>query len=199
MAGNKLRGERGEIPRFNLDASARRDPSPTMTEILANGAPREVREFLGGQGALLRAGAPLPAPVAEWLGAALEAIGRGADANLALRLSTGKRGRHAKLSERELAHIERQIDDLVEQGVTRFDARGIVERYRDALRIRQAKVERLVADFVGQGMSRFDAMEAAEREIPEPDALSGRRGDRAFHEASSDRLLQEMKRSRKRT
>jgi len=173
MSGKKLRGERGAIPTFKLDATGRHEPPRTMTEILANGSPREVREFLGDQGALLRAGAPLPAPVAEWLGAALEAIGGGADANLALRLSTGKRGRSLKLSARELADVERQIDDLVGQGVTRFDAMGIVERYRIAL-----------------------------RHDDDPDALHGK-GEpeqvRREHEAASERLLQQLKRSRKRT
>jgi hypothetical protein len=48
--------------------------APTMTEILMKGTPDEVREFLGAQGALMKAGARLPAPVAEWLGEALEAI-----------------------------------------------------------------------------------------------------------------------------
>lgn len=134
MAARKQRGVR-EIPSYVLDATGRRvlDEPPTMTEVLTKGSPAEVREFLGGQGALMRAGAPLPAPVAEWLGAALEAIGRGDDANRALRVPVGKRARQG-MGVRELAVIEHQIDDLVRQGVSREDAMGIVERYRMALR-----------------------------------------------------------------
>lgn len=135
MAGKKLRGERKAIPEWKLDATGRRvlDEPPTMTEILTKGSPREVREFLGEQGALMRAGAALPAPVAEWLGAALEAIGRGADANRALRVPTSKRARQAT-GVREQAVAKHQIADLVRQGVSREDAAGIVERYRMALR-----------------------------------------------------------------
>lgn len=134
MTTKKPRGVR-VIPSYVLDATGRRvlDEPPTMTEILTKGSSREVREFLGEQGALMRAGAPLPAPVAEWLGAALEAIGCGADANRALRVPTGKRARQA-MGVRERAVIEHQIDDLVRQGVSRQDAMGIVERYRMALR-----------------------------------------------------------------
>ncbi|MFA7604457.1 MAG: hypothetical protein WCY29_15770 [Novosphingobium sp.] len=131
MAEKKLRGKRGAIPKWTLDATGSHEP-PTMSEILSKGLPAEVREFLGGQGALMRAGVPLPAPVAEWLGAALEEIGRGGDANRALRV-VAKQGRDP-MGVRELAVVERQIDDLVEQGVSRFDAMSIVERYRMALR-----------------------------------------------------------------
>jgi hypothetical protein len=131
MAAKKPRGVR-EIPSYVLDATGRNE-SPTMTEILSKGSPAEVREVLGGQGALMQAGAPLPAPVAEWLGAALEAIGRGEDANLALRVAQAARGR-PPTGVRKRAAIEHQIADLVRQGVSRKDAAGIVERYRIAMR-----------------------------------------------------------------
>lgn len=134
MAAKKPRDVR-EVPSYVLDATGQhvlREP-PTMTEILTKGSPREVREFLGGQGALIRAGAPLPAPVAEWLGAALEAIGRGADANRALRVAAARRGPPGS-EVRDLAVIVRQVTDLIRQGVLHEDALGIVERYRMAQR-----------------------------------------------------------------
>lgn len=128
MANRKPRAPkpRDPIAEFVLDATGTGRP-PTMTEILTSGSPDEVREFLGGQGALMRAGAPLPSPVADWLGAALEAIGRGDDANRALRVEQTARGR-LPMGVRERSEIEHQIADLVEQGVSRKDAAGIVER-----------------------------------------------------------------------
>jgi hypothetical protein len=134
MATRKPRSPkpRDPIPKYTLDGTGAHD-APTMTEILTKGAPEEVREFLSGQGALMRAGAPLPAPMAEWLGAVLEAIGNGADANKALRVKKATRGPQA-MGVRERAVIEHQIAGLIGQGVPPDDAYGIVERYRMALR-----------------------------------------------------------------
>ena len=76
-------------------------------------------------------GAALRPEVAEWLGAALESIGRGEDANRALRITrVGRPG----LGALESALLDHRIDDLKQQGVSDFDAHGIVERNRRALR-----------------------------------------------------------------
>lgn len=118
------------IPDYVLDGTGAHD-APTMTEILTKGAPKEVREFLREQSTLIREGIPLPAPVAEWLAAALEAITRDEDpedANAALRVKKTARGPQP-IGIRERAVIEHQIAGLVEQGVSPEDARGIVERF----------------------------------------------------------------------
>ncbi len=132
MAANKAR-EKSETSTYRLDATELHAVPMTMTEILTKGTPREVREFLCGQGSLLRAGAPLPKPVAEWLGAALEAIGRGEDANRALRVKKSAPGPQP-IGIHERAMIEHQIAGLVEQGKSHRDAMGIVQRYRMARR-----------------------------------------------------------------
>lgn len=141
MANRKPRAPkpREPIPKHVLDATGAHCP-PTMSEILTNGSPNEVREFLGKQGELIRSGAPLPASVAEWLGGALEAIGRGEDANKALRVKKAARGQEP-MGVRDRAVIEHQIEDLVQQGLARGDARGVVERFHHQSNILSGKSE----------------------------------------------------------
>lgn len=122
-----------QISEYVLDAVGPPLRPQAMSEILAKGTPQEVREFLGGQGALIRAGVSLPAVVAEWLGVALEAIGGGEDANLALRVRSGRRGR-PPIGDDERAEIDAQVEKLVRQDLSERDAAGIVERYQIALR-----------------------------------------------------------------
>jgi len=172
-------GDADEVREFIARRSADGELPPTVTrwlravlvvsQALGRCSPDTAGEFLTPS----RDERAIPAPIAEWLGAALEAISGGADANLALRLSTGKRGRSLKLSARELADVERQIDDLMGQGVTRFDAMGIVERYRMAL-----------------------------RHDDDPDALHGQGEPEQVwqeHEAASERLRKLLERSRQGT
>jgi hypothetical protein len=110
--------------RVVFDATGKLAALPATVDILRRGSKAEIRETIGSIGALIRVGAWNPGPEErEWLGAALEAIGRGERPHAALGLNT-KRG-----SLREVLARESAVRDLHDQGMTMEDARNLVGAY----------------------------------------------------------------------
>lgn len=112
--------------RHTLDATAA--GALSTADILARGSQAEIREAIAMIGAVIRAGAPIGAAEREWLGAALEAIGRGEKPHVAFGLNTKRR------SLREVVARAAAVDDLAAQGATRTDARRLVGRFDYATR-----------------------------------------------------------------
>lgn len=121
----KRRGGR----RFVLNGAGSHAP-PSTAEVLRNGSQAEIREALYTLGALIRIGAwSMPPEEREWLGAALEAIGRGDEPHRALGLNTKRKNFREKLARDAAAN------DLMAQGVAREEAMQIAGRliYEDGL------------------------------------------------------------------
>lgn len=97
-------------PRFLFDGTGSHAPVPAVA-VLRNGSQAEIRQAIGSLGAFIRSGASLGAAEAEWLGAALEAIGRGEKPHVALGLNTKRGNYREKLARKSAA------DDLKAQGI----------------------------------------------------------------------------------
>jgi hypothetical protein len=107
---------------FVLDGTGTHPP-PAPIDLLKHGSQGEIRETLHLIGSLMRLGTwTAPAEELEWLGAALEAIGRGEKPHIALGLNTKREDYRAILARKAAA------DDLFAQGRTREDAMQIAGR-----------------------------------------------------------------------
>jgi len=113
--------------RVTIDATGLSVPAPTISELLSAGTVGEVRRGLDAVSFLLRVDKPLPADVRKWLADALDAIARGKDPAVALRLKRG-RGRRKIYGLGYAKAVEAMIADLERQGISREEARDIVGR-----------------------------------------------------------------------
>lgn len=80
-------------PEFVWDATGLSVSPLSVSEVLTQGSPAEVREALQVMGSLLLAGLPLSQAEARWLGGALVAIGHRAPADVQLRVAADGPGR----------------------------------------------------------------------------------------------------------
>lgn len=112
--------------RHTLDATAA--GALSTADILARGSQAEIREAIAMIGAVLRAGGNVGAAEREWLGTALEAIGRGEKPHVALGLNT------KRASLREVSARAAAVENLATQGMARTEARRLVGRFDYATR-----------------------------------------------------------------
>lgn len=118
--------------RVVLDAAAldipRAGTTVSIAELINEGTSEDRRYVLGVIGTRIRLNHPRIPPITEdireWLGAALEAIGRGEDPKTALGLT--RKTKHGPAYRKTLAHM---VNDLMKQGMARSEAESIAGRY----------------------------------------------------------------------
>lgn len=102
------------------------DDPVSITEILEDGSPEEVRRQLDTMASLMLGGASLSVPETRWLAHALFKIAGGGDANEALRV----KGRKGAMGVFQRRRLEFWMSDLMRQGASKTLAIQLIASFR---------------------------------------------------------------------